>query len=69
MEKKYAKQQSNCPRTLTDMYKLLVAFEPTRVTPVSGGRNKGLHFGNLVAKYEVKGNGDHGGDGVTGRKL
>ena len=51
------------------MYELLVAFEPKRVTPVSGGRNKGLNFGNLVAKYEVKGNGDHGGDGVTGRKL
>ena len=35
----YAKQQKNYPKTLTDMYGLMVAFEPTRPTAVSGGRN------------------------------
>ena len=33
----YAKQQRNYSRTLTDMYRLMVAFEPTRETPVDGG--------------------------------
>ena len=40
----YAKQQRNFPRTLTDMYGILVAFDPTRATPVVGGRNEGLNF-------------------------
>ena len=36
----YAKQQKNYPKTLTDMYGLMVAFEPTMPTAVSGGRTK-----------------------------
>ena len=31
------------------MYGLMMAFEPTRATPVGGGRNKGLNFGNVVS--------------------
>ena len=44
----YTKQQKNYPKTLTDMYRLIVAFDPTRATPVSGGRNKGMNFGNVA---------------------
>ena len=36
----HAKQQRNYPRTLTNMYGLMVAFEPTRATSVGGGRNE-----------------------------
>ena len=66
----YTKQQRNYPKTLTDMYSLIVAFEPTRATPVARGRNKGLNFGNVVADSEDPGTGDTGGgDGGAGRKL
>ena len=51
------------------MYGLMVAFDPTRATPVDGGRNEGLNFRNVVADSEGTGDGDHGGDGDTGRKL
>ena len=27
---------------------MMVAFEPTRATAVSGGRNKGMNFGNVA---------------------
>ena len=55
---------------ITDMYGLMVAFEPTRATPVAGGRNKGLNFGNVVTDYEDPGTGDtNGGGGGAGRKL
>ena len=40
----------NYPRTLADMYGVMVAFDPTRATPVSGGRNKGLNFGNVFTE-------------------
>ena len=48
----YARKQSNCPRTLTNMYGLMLVFNPTRKTPVSRGRNEDPYFGNLVADYE-----------------
>ena len=65
----YTKQQRNYPKTLTDMYELMVAFDPTRETPVSGGRNEGLNFGNVVADYKTTGDRDHGSGGDIGRKL
>ena len=65
----YAKQQRNYPRTLTNMYGLMVAFEPTRATPVAGGCNEGPNFRNVVADSETTGDGDHGGGGVIWRKL
>ena len=65
----YAKQQRNYQRTLTDMHRLMVAFDPTRETPVDRGRNEGLNFGNVVADSERSGDGDHDGGGGTGRKL
>ena len=46
----YAKQQKKYPKTLTEMYGLVVAFDPKRATAVSGGRNKGTNFGNVTAK-------------------
>ena len=46
----YAKQQKNYPKTLTDMYGLMVAFDPTRATAVYGGRNEGINFGNVADK-------------------
>ena len=46
----YAKQQKNYPKTFTDMYGLMVAFKHTRPTSVSGGRNKGMNFGNVAVK-------------------
>ena len=51
------------------MYGLMVAFENTRATPVSGARNEGLNFGNMVAYSEHAGDGDHGGAGDIGKKL
>ena len=46
----YAKQHTTYPKTLTDMYGLMVAFDPTRATAVSGGRNEGMNFGNVAAE-------------------
>ena len=65
----YAKQHKNYPKTLTDMYGLIVAFEPTRATAVSGGRNEGMNFGNVAAKPGTRGDGDHGGGSATARKI
>ena len=65
----YAKQQKNYLITLTDMYRLMVAFEPTRATAVSGGRNEGMNFGNVAAKPGTKGYRDHGGFSATTRKI
>ena len=56
-------------RTLTNRYRVMVAFDPTRVTSVAEGRNKGLNFRNVVADSKGTGNGDHGSGGGTGRKL
>ena len=65
----YARQQKNYPRTLTDMYGLMVAFEPTRVTAVSGGRNGGMNFRNVTAETGTEGDGYHGGFIATTRKI
>ena len=65
----YAKKQKNHPKTLTDMYGLMVAFEPTRATSVSGERNEGMNFGNVAAKPGTGGDGDHGGGISTVRKI
>ena len=46
----YAKQQQNHPKTLTDMYGPMVAFEPARPTAVSGGPNEGMNFGNVATE-------------------
>ena len=45
------------------MYGLMVMFEPTRATPLAGGRNKGLNFGNMVANSKTTGDRDNGGVG------
>ena len=37
------------------MYGLMVAFEPTRVTPVSGGRKEGMNFGKVAVKSGTAG--------------
>ena len=65
----YAKQQRNYMRTLTNMYGLMVEFDPMRETSVAGGRNKGHNLRNMVADSEVTGDRDHGGGGGIGRKL
>ena len=65
----YAKQHKNYPRISTNVYRLIVAFDPMGVTPVAGGCNEGLNFGNVVAYFNGTGNRDHGGDGGTGIKL
>ena len=65
----YAKQQRNYPKTLTDMYRLMVAFDPTRETLVSGGRNEGLNFRNVVTKPETAGDRDNVSGRGIGRKL
>ena len=59
----------NCPKTLTDMYRLMVAFEPTRPTAVSGGRNEGMNFGKVAVEPGTGGDGDHGGFSATARKI
>ena len=51
------------------MYGLMVAFEPTRVTPVSGWINEGMNSGKVAAESGTLGERDHGSGGGTGRKL
>ena len=51
------------------MYGLMVAFEPTRATPVSGGCNEGMHFGNVAVESITAGDGGHVSGGGTGRKF
>ena len=51
------------------MYELMATFDPTRATPVAGGSNGGLNFGNVVANSKDTGCGDYDGGGGTGRKL
>ena len=65
----YANQQKNYPKTLTDMYRMMVAFEPTRSTPVSGWRKKGVNLGNVAVKPGYGRDGDHGGGRGTGIKI
>ena len=40
----YTKQQKNYPKTLTDIYGLMVAFYTSRETLVSRRRKEGLNF-------------------------
>ena len=65
----YTKQQKNYPKTLTEMYGLMVDFEPTRYTSVSGGRNGGMNFGNVAAEPGTEGDGDHGGFSTAASRL
>ena len=65
----YANKQINFPKTLTDMFGLMVAFNTTRVTPVSGGRNEGLNFRNVAVKSKTTGVMNHGSGGSIGRKI
>ena len=65
----YAKRQRNYPKTLTEMYGLMVEFDFRRATPVSRGRNEGLNFGNVAAEFEIAGDGDHGSSGGIRRNL
>ena len=53
----YAKQQKNYPKTLPDVYGLMVEFDPTRSTPVSGGQNKGMDSGNVAVEPRSGGTG------------
>ena len=50
---------------VTEMYRLMVSFEPTRVTPVARGFNEGMNFGNVAT------NNEEGRTGKTdsGRKI
>ena len=65
----YAKQQKNYPKTLMDMYGMMVAFDPTRATAVSGGRNEGMNFRNVADEPRTKGDGEHVGFSATSRKI
>ena len=69
LKNEYGKQQKKYPKTLTEMYKLMVAFEPTMPTPVSGGRNEGMNFGNVAVEPGTGGDRYHGGGGGTVRKI
>ena len=51
------------------MYGMMVAFDPTRATAVSGGRNEGMNFRNVAVKPGTGGDGDHGGSGATARNI
>ena len=65
----FANQQKNYPKILTDMYDLMVAFEPTGVMPVARGHNEGINFVRTATKNEDKGGGDVGrGGGGAGVK-
>ena len=65
----YAKQQQIYHKALTDMYGLMVAFDPTRVTLVSGGHNEGLNFGSVAVESKTAGDRDHDIGGGMGRKI
>ena len=69
LNKNYAKQQRNYPRILNGIYSLMVAFDPMRETPLAGGRNESLDFGNVVNDFKGTGDGDHGSGGGIRRKL
>ena len=61
--------QKKSPKTLTDVYGLMVAFEPMRATAVSVGRNEGMNFGNVAVELGTRGDGDHGRGSATSRKI
>ena len=62
----YAKHQRNYPNTLTNIYGLMVAFDPTRVVAVTEGHKKGINFRNVATDSEARVTGDVGsrGDGA-----
>ena len=64
-----AKKQMNYPRTLTNMYGLMLVFERMGATQVARGHNGGLDFRNMVANSEGIGGKYHGSGGGIGRKL
>ena len=43
---------------VTEIYGLMMKFEPMRVTLVSRAFNEGLNFGNIATKNEEGGTGD-----------
>ena len=51
------------------MYGLIVAFDPTKATAVSGGRNEGINIRNVAAKPGTGGDGDHSSGGNIARKI
>ena len=50
------------------MYGLLVAFEPTRLAPVTGGYNDSLNLGNMATTNEDEGTGNIDGGGSGNRR-
>ena len=62
-------QHKNYQKTLTEMYGLMVGFNPTRATPVSRGRNKGLNVGNVEVESETIGAREHGSGSGIWRNL
>ena len=50
LNNEYTKQQKNYHKTLTDMYMLMVEFEPTRPSLVSRGWNEGMIFWNVAVE-------------------
>ena len=51
------------------MYRLMVAFDTTRATAVSGGWNESMNIGNVTAEPGTMGDGDHGGGSAISRKI
>ena len=51
------------------MYRLMVAFDTTRHTAVSGGQNEGTNFRNVAVEPGTGGDGDHGGGNRMVRKI
>ena len=66
LKNNYAKQQKTHPKMLTDMYSLMVVFNPAMVVPVTVGHNEGLNFSNVATDNEDKGGGDAGSRGSGG---
>ena len=59
----YEKQQKNYPKNLTEMYRLMVVFDPTRPTPVSGGAERRCEFWERGSRIR-----DRGGQGSWWRR-
>ena len=58
LKKNYAKQQGNYPKTLVDMYGMMVEFDPKSSAVVTRGHNERLIFRNVATNSEAAGTGD-----------
>ena len=70
LKNNYVKQQGTYPKTLSDMYGMMVTFGPTSSAVVTRGHNERLIFRNVATNSKAAGTGDVGSGGNgAGRKI